>query len=113
MSEFGARWHFVSWGMNSLLGDDSLPFLPRLGQGRISYDMPLSDAGEWTWKAPMPSGWNPQVHQSGTGISVTFYTLGALWRQEIIRHIDRYVPGRYRLKMGIKVIAEGPAGWVV
>ncbi len=95
LRELGALWHGIAWGTHTLLDGP-----------------PHGSVADWQWLKAPPVEWRPQVSQSDTVVTVTFYTYSGLGREAIYRHVDTFAVGRYTFVAQETCIAQGQGGYL-
>ena len=103
LTELGALWHGVSWGVRDLMDVDPVNF----------YGKSVFGPGEWEWESQNPIDWRPHVEMTRTACVVRFYTYGELGCRSIYRHIDTFVEGSYApIDVQEERIANAPGGFM-
>jgi hypothetical protein len=108
LEEFGAVGHGVRWLAETVL--DSDPW-----HATVDFLGPVKEASErdqWTWEAPEPDTWAPQVWIEDSRATVQLHTFTALGGEAIVRHEDTYLAGRLAGSTHV-VVARGPGGFVL
>lgn len=112
IAEFGAMWHGCSWSTHVILGSDPWGLFRGFIRRNSSEKGPSGGPKDWRWLEPKPREWRPMVCEDSGNIVVKFYTFSGLVHEAIYRHLDTYKPGKYHFKSDVKVIAEGPGGFI-
>jgi hypothetical protein len=108
--EFGAMWHGRKWSTHTIL--DKNPMKSRRARRECDFDLPSGKPEEWTWVAPEPDDWKPQVVEDGDAITVTFFTYSGLRHETIFRHEDKFRRGSYCFATQRSDVAKGPGGFL-
>jgi hypothetical protein len=109
LAEFGALWHGGWWSSHAIAGED--PFeASRLGKLKMRPNPFTLD--EWEWQGERPVDWSPCVRDSGSTVTVQFYTFSGLGTNSIYMHTDLYRAGNYAAESNAVTIAAGQGGFL-
>ncbi len=109
LSEFGALWHGVNWGVHALLEDDPWKAGPPPDDAD-PLQSPHTPLRQWTWYQPRPAHWAPRVEMTPDRVTVTFHTYCPLHKEAVYRHTDTYRRGGYRAKVEQVRLADADGG---
>ncbi len=116
LKEFGAEWHGIRWGAESVLDQAPWGEDPSVDED-VPAARPMSTRNEWKWTTAAPNDWRPTIAWEADKVTVRFYSYTALGhaagvgereKERILLHTDAYRRRNYRPLTSDKKIAEGP-----
>lgn len=103
--ELGARWHGVSWAVETIFGADPWRERPQTEMGELD-----GAPEEWTWLDSAPDDWAPTVEQGADQTTVTFFSFYPVATQTLARNVDTFGSESLAFTPHRDEIAAGPAG---